>query len=94
MKKIWMVSEYLIQEDGDVELDPNNEGWYTSKEKAIAAVYSYLRNDFKEEDIINRVRTISVDDYVSIITECGEDYGMFDCRYDIEPIELDKQFGE
>ena len=91
--KIWVVTEYILKEESSFGQE-NNQAFYSSKEKAIAAVYEYLRNNFSELDIHHRVRLEEEGEEVSIYTECGNDYGMYDCRYDIEPTILDKEFGE
>jgi hypothetical protein len=91
--KIWVVTEYILNETrplGEVQ----NEGFYSSKENAIHAVYSYLLNDFDPDDVINRVEKEEDGDYITITTKCGDDYGMYDCRYDIECVEIDQPFGE
>jgi hypothetical protein len=95
MKELWVVTEYILTEDKPNLGEVHNEGFYSSKEKAITAVYAYLRNDFEEQDIIDHVSMEVVeDDYISILTHCGEEYGMYDCRYEIEPINIDGDFGE
>ena len=92
--KIWIVTEYILKEDNSSIGEEWNQGFYSSKEKAIRAVYSYLMNDFEPEDVINRVEKEEDGDYVTITTKCGDDYDMYDCRYDIEPSILDEKFGE
>lgn len=92
--KIWVVTEYILTEDNPNFGEEQNVGYYSSKQKAIKAIYSYLLNDFELEDVINRVKIEEEDDEVYITTECGNEYGMFDCRYEIEPVALDKKFGE
>ena len=92
--KIWVVTEYILTERNPAIGEEQCEGFYSSKEKAIRAVYSYLLNDFDSEDVINHVEKEEDDDYVTITTKCGDDYGMYDCRYDIEPVTLDEKFGE
>ena len=92
--KIWVVTEYVLTEDHPVIGEVQNEGFYLSKESAIQAVYSYLLNDFEPYDVINRTEKEEDGDYVTITTKCGDDYGMYDCRYDIEPVTLDEKFGE
>lgn len=91
--KIWIVTEYVLNEIGPIG-EEQNEGFYSSKENAIQAVYSYLLNDFEPYDVINRVEKEDRGDYVTITTKCGDDYGMYDCRYDIEYVEIDQPFGE
>lgn len=91
--KIWMVTEYILTENDPIGKE-DNMGFYSSKENAIQAVYSYLLNDFEPYDVINRVEKEDRGDYVTITTKCGDDYGMYDCRYDIEPVILDEKFGE
>ena len=92
--KIWVVTEYILTERNPEFGEEDKESFYSSKEKAIQAVYSYLLNDFDSEDVVNRVEKEEDDDYVTITTKCGDDYGMYDCRYDIEPVTLDEKFGE
>lgn len=92
--KIWIVTEYIFTEARPTFGEEQNVGYYSSKQKAIKAVYAYLHNDFDEEDIINRVEKEEDGDYITITTKCGDDYGMYDCHYDIEPIILNKKFGE
>lgn len=91
--KIWVVTEYVLTEESNFGQE-NNQGFYSSKEKAIAAVYEYLRNDFNEQDIHHRIRLKEEGEEVFIYTECGIDYLMWDCRYEIEPVILNKKFGE
>ena len=92
--KIWAVTEYILTEKDPVFGEEQNVGYYSSKHKAIKAVYSYLLNDFDPEDVTNRVKKEENDNYVIITTECGDDYGMYDCRYEIVPVTLDEKFGE
>lgn len=93
--EIWMATEYILTETDPVIGDENNSGFYSSKENAIQAVYSYLLNDFEPADIISRVeKKDNGYDYITITTKFGDDYGMYDCRYDIERIEIDQPFGE
>lgn len=91
--KIWMATEYVLN-GTSVFGETQNECFYSSKENAIQAVYSYLLNDFEPDDVINRVEKEDRGDYVTITTKCGDDYGMYDCRYDIEPVILDEKFGD
>jgi hypothetical protein len=91
--KIWIVTEYVLNETSPIG-EEQNEGFYSTKENAIQAVYSYLLNDFEPYDVINRVEKEEDGDYVTITTKCGDDYGMYDCRYDIESVTLDEKFGE
>lgn len=92
--KIWMVTEYILTERHPEIGEEQNEGFYSSKENAIQAVYSYLLDAFDQDDVANRVEKGEDEDYVTITTKCGDDYEMYDCRYDIEPITLDEKFGE
>lgn len=92
--KIWVVTEYILTEARPTFGEEQNVGYYSSQHKAIKAVYSYLLNDFEPEDVTNRVETEEDDDCVTITTKCGDDYGMYDCRYEIEPFTLDEKFGE
>ena len=92
--KIWAVTEYILTEKDPAFGEEQNVGYYSSKHKAIKAVYSYLLNDFDPEDVTNRVKKEENDNYVIITTECGDDYGMYDCRYEIVPVTLDEKFGE
>ena len=92
--KIWVATEYILTEDHSVFGEEQNVGYYSSKWKAIKAIYDYLRNDFEEEDIINHVKIEEEDGEVCITTECGDNYGMYDCRYEIEPVTLNEKFGE
>ena len=92
--KIWVVTEYILTKEHPAFGEEQNVGYYSSKRKAIKAVYSYLLNDFELEDVINHVKIEEEDGEVYITTECGDNYGMYDCRYDIEPITLDEEFGE
>lgn len=91
--KIWIVTEYVLNGTSSLG-EVQNEGVYSSKENAIQAVYSYLLNDFEPYDVINRVEKEEDEDYITITTKCGDDYGMYDCRYDIGPVTLDEKFGE
>lgn len=92
--KIWVVTEYILTEDNPNFGEEQNVGYYSSKQKAIKAIYSYLLNDFELEDVINRVKIEEEDGEVYITTECGDEYGMFDCRYEIESVTLNEKFGE
>ena len=92
--KIWIVTQYVLTEHSPEFGEQQNEGFYSSKENAIQAVYSYLLDDFEPDDVTNRVEKEEDDDYVTITTKCGDDYDMYDCRYDIEPVILDEKFGE
>jgi hypothetical protein len=92
--KIWIVTEYILTERNPEFGEQQNEGFYSSKENAIQAVYSYLLDAFEPDDVTNRVEKEEDDDYVTITTKCGDDYDMYDCRYDIEPVILDEKFGE
>lgn len=90
--KIWIVTEYVLTEENRFG-EEGNVGYYSSAQQAIDAVYHYLACDFTSEDIANRVRIDKCADEVSITTECGDDYGMYNCRYDIVPCVLDEDFG-
>lgn len=92
--KIWVVTEYILTKARPIVGEEQNVGYYSSKRKAIKAIYAYLRNDFDEEDIINHVKIEEDDAEVYITTKCGDDYGMYDCRYEIEPVTLNERFGE
>ena len=91
MKKIWVVNETILGENGHRE--NNEEGFYSSKKKAVKAVYDYLRHDFSEKDIKKHVKQENYEKGVYIITKCGEKYGMFDCEYYILPCKLDSDLG-
>jgi len=91
--KIWIVTEYVLNGVSPIG-ETQNEGFYSSKENAIQAVYSYLLDDFEPDDVTNRVEKEEDGDDVTITTKCGDDYGMYDCRYDIESVVLDEKFGE
>ncbi len=86
-KTIWTVVEYVLWPHGAFEL--NHEGFYSTKENAIAAVYKYLSGIFDEEDINTRVTMVTDGNDVTITTHCGDDYGVYDCTYNISPWELD-----
>jgi hypothetical protein len=92
--KIWVVTEYVLTEDHPAFGEEQNIGYYSSKQKAIKAIYSYLLNDFELKDVINHVKIEEEDDEVYITTECGEDYGMYDCRYEIISTTLNRKLGE
>ncbi len=90
--KIWVATEYVLTGE-DCFGEENNIHYYSSIQQAIDAVYRYLAYDFTSEDIANRVRIDKRADEVSITTECGDDYGLYDCRYEIIPRVLDEDFG-
>ena len=92
--KIWVVTEYILTKVRPAFGEEQNVGYYSSKHKAIKAVYSYLLNDFELKDVIKHVKMEKEDGEVYITTECGDKYGMYDCRYEIEPVTLDEKFGE
>lgn len=92
--KIWVVTAYILNEKYPVIGEEDNEGFYSSKENAIQAVYSYLLNDFEPDEIAKYVEQEDDGYYITITTKCGDLHGMYDCRYDIECVELDQPFGE
>lgn len=92
--EIWVVTEYVLNESHPGYGEEQNEGFYSSKENAIQAIYTYLLEDFEPYDVISRVEKEDYEDHVIITTNCGEDYGMYDCRYEIECVEIDQPFGE
>jgi hypothetical protein len=92
--KIWIVTQYVLTEHSPEFGEQQHKGFYSSKENAIQAVYSYLLDDFEPDDVTNRVEKEEDGDYITITTKCGDDYDMYDCHYDIEPVTLDEKFGE
>ena len=92
--KIWVVTEYVLTKARSTFGEEQNVGYYSSKRKALKAVCSYLLNDFELKDLINHVEMEEEDGEIYITTKWGEDYGMYDCRYEIEPFTLDEKFGE
>ena len=46
--KIWVVTEYILTEEHPTFGEEQNVGYYSSKRKAIKAVYSYLLNELKQ----------------------------------------------
>lgn len=96
MKEIWIVTEYILTEARPTFGEEGNIGWYTSKEKGIEAVYNYFREElgFSEQDIQTRIVKNEEDpDDIIITTKCGEDYGLYESKYEIDRVTLDEPFG-
>ena len=96
-KTIWVVTEVILDEDG-APTKESNVNCYSTREKAIDAVYMYLANDFEDDDLEDSV-VKTLDDAenpfgnLTITTYCGDKYGLFDCEYHIEEYTLDDEFG-
>lgn len=96
-KTIWVVTETILNEYG-APAAVNNIKHYSTREKAINAVYLYLANDFEDDDLEDNVKKILEDEKnpsgnLTIATYCGDKYGMYDCEYYIEEYTLDEEFG-
>ena len=98
-RTIWVVTETIFNEYGAPAMAmENNINYYSTREKAIKAIYDYLANDFEDDDLENNVKKTLEDaenpsGNLIITTYCGDKYGMFDCEYYIEEYTLDKEFG-
>ena len=96
-KTIWKVTETILDEYGTPSQE-NNVNYYSTREKAIDAVYLYLAIDFEDDDLEDNVENILEDPKnpsgnLTIVTHCGDKYGLFDCEYYIEERTLDDEFG-
>lgn len=96
-KTIWVVTETILNEYG-APVAVNNINHYSTREKAIKAVYEYLANDFEDNDLENNVGktledTKNPSGNLTITTYCGDKYDLHDCEYYIEEYTLDEEFG-
>jgi hypothetical protein len=94
--KIWSVEEYILNDEHDRSHGEYNGHWeFSSKEKAIQAVYDFIRkeDDLSDDDIKNKVEEWEDfdGDLYCIETHYGDDYGLYDCRYDIWEVTLDER---
>lgn len=93
--KIWTVEEYILN-GTDGSFGQFNGHWeFSTKEKAIQAVYNHLREiNIDEEDIKNQVKEWDEECNAYGELHCIKtefvNYDMFDCRYDIWTVELDQ----
>lgn len=93
--KIWSVEEYILNGTNGDFGEYNGHWEFSSKEKAIQAVYDFMRreDEISEDDIKNKVEEWGEfnGDLYNIKTHYGDDYCMYDCLYNIWEVTLDEQ---
>ena len=91
--KIWTVEEYIVLDEISYCVSQFYGHWvFSTKEKAIQAVYNHLRElNIDEEDIKNHIKEWDEDDELHHMRTKFDNYDMYDCRYDIRMIELDQK---
>lgn len=95
MEKIWIVEEFTCYEDkrGNKK---TYEGFYTTKEKALAAINDDLKDALISDDICapNVVQNDDTDTNITIHVNCGELYGRYNWYYVISEVTVDLDYDE
>lgn len=93
MEKIWIVEEFTCYEDmrGNKK---TSEGFYTTKEKALAAVYNDLKDALISDDMCtpNVTQENYTDTNITISVNYRELYGRYDWYYVISEVNVDLEF--
>ena len=95
MKEIWIVEEFTCYDDGRKD-ERTAEGFYTTKEQALAAIHADLADTLEEEDMSapNVTRVDVDDDYITIHVNCGDAYGMYNWYYVVSAEDINLDFHE
>lgn len=88
--KLWTAEEYILDGTNGNLGKMNGYAIFSSKENAIDAVYELLRREeIEEKDIQEKIEQWTDFDILNLLTKYGEEYGLYDCRYEIYQIDLD-----
>lgn len=94
MEKIWVVEEFTCYDRMRGGTTKTSEGFYTTKEKALAAVYNdiadaLIKDDMHEPNVVQQDYT---DTNIRIFVNCGELYGTYDWYYVISEVNVDLDY--
>lgn len=93
MEKIWIVEEFTCYEDKRGP-QKTSEGFYTTKEKALAAIHDDLKDNLISDDMCapNVVQENYTDTNIIISVHCGALYGRYNWYYVISEVNVDLDY--